>query len=195
MQLLLKIQNGTKLSSQLKHPAISRGNTSPNPSSHVPAIGYECSCWDDLTWPQNLTESTCRTTYLKLNLKNHMNINSKKNSVPLSDWNKPCNHQLHWTSKFKMSQPFWNHLFFSHSKTTTWSQVTPSIISAVFPFWSAFESVFLAPSGFLSFLGVSRDRQAGKWSVSFQGRKFIQVEVWFFWNPKANHQSVSLFEL
>ena len=79
-----------------------------------------------------------------------------------------------------MSQPFWNHLFFSHSKTTTWSQVTPSIISAVFPFWSAFESVFLAPSGFLSFLGVSRDRQAGKWSVSFQGRKFIQVEVWFF---------------
>lgn len=145
----------------------------PIQAPYVPAIGYECSCWDDLTWPQNLTESTCRTTYLKLNLKNQ-NINSKSTSVPLSDWNKPCNHQLHWTSTFQMSQPLWNHLLFSHSKTTTWSQVTPSIISAVFPFWSAFvQAFFLAPSGFLSFWGwVQTDKQGSGPLASREGNSF-----------------------
>ena len=162
-----------KIIQPIEKPAISRGNTSSNPSSLCSSnwLRMQLLRWPNMT--TECTESTCRTTYLKLNLKNHMNINSKSTSIPLSDWNKPCNHQLHWTSKFKMSQPFWSHLFFSHSKTTTWSQVTPSIISAVFPFWSAFESVFVAPSVFcLSWGWVQTDKQGSGPLASREGNSF-----------------------
>ena len=101
-----------KIIQPIEKPAISRGNTSSNPSSLCSSnwLRMQLLRWPNMT--TECTESTCRTTYLKLNLKNHMSINSKSTSIPLSDWNKPCNHQLHWTSKFKMSQPFWSHFFF-----------------------------------------------------------------------------------